>query len=184
MKAPLTPRVTWTQRPGETVLREIAVDAELRDRGEGKRPQYLFLVGLPVLAGYLLWKQVDDLAQRGWDWPSLFGRDPLLGLVGVALALGLWIVLLRAGRTSLWLDMDRFVFTDQRISLLDREGRIMDGIKPSEIDDIILTSPGNGRPPHSVDFLRADDPDLERMFSILYVDDLEDVFDFAKSSYS
>jgi hypothetical protein len=187
MKAPLAPRLTWTQRPGETVLREIVVDTAQRGRGEGKRPQYFYLVWMLLLAGYLLWKVAGDLRKGGWDWPSLFGGEPLLGLLGLlgaVVALGLFAVLLNARRPSPWLDMERYVFTDQRICLLDPEGRVMDGIKASEIDDIILTAPRTGRPPYSVDCLRADDPDLKRMFSILYVDDLEDVFDFVKSNYS
>ncbi|MFY0636709.1 hypothetical protein [Maricaulis maris] len=178
MKKPMQPRLVWRLRSGEALLRDVAVVTNTRDEGEGRSP--VNRIGWAV-AAFLL--AMLSLASRGPEmWSGIWRAEQIMSLVVILLLLAFvgWL-LFRGSPTTHWGDMHNFVFTDQRISLLDEQGRVMDEIARDEITEAQVTplSPGE----KSVDCFRPNDPDLEHMFSILYVDDPEGVFDFVKSTY-
>jgi hypothetical protein len=183
MKTPIEPRLIWRLKSGETLLREVDVLVEARNAGEGGSP--VTRIGWAVAAFLLaMW----SLASRGPEmWAGIWQAEQIISLVVILLLLAFagWL-LFRGSPTSHWGDMHKFVFTDQRISLLDEQDRVMDEIARDEITEAQITE-AQITPPmageKSVDCFRPDDPDFEHMFSILYVDDPEGVFDFIKSSY-
>lgn len=178
MKKPMQPRLVWRLRSGETLLRDVAVVTNARDESEGHSP--VNRIGWAVAAFLLaMW----SLASRGPEmWAGIWRAEQVMSLVVILLLLAFagWL-LFRGSPTSHWGDMHKFVFTDQRISLLDEQGRVMDEIARDEITEAQVTPLSGGE--KSVDCFRPNDPDLEHMFSILYVDDPEGVFDVVKSTY-
>lgn len=183
MKRPLEPRLKSVQRPSEAVLREVEVDARLLTKGEAGSPQYFYLFGLPLLAMWIGWRQFWFLVGAGWDFSALMNMSGLAAAIGILLIVAIWLFLMKPRSPSPWLDMHRYVFTDSRILLLDAVGGTMDEISSDQIVDIIATQNGRGAV-YSIDCLRLDDPDLECMFSIIHVVDIEAIGDFVRANYA
>jgi hypothetical protein len=173
MKTPISPSQIWSVADGETVLREESVDRVLRDKGEGNAPLMRFGQGLVLLAfgGYFGFQRTLDFFTDTTSYSDLFGL--LLGVLMTAAGL---FLLIRRPRKSQWKAMDKYVFTNRQIVLLDDYGNLMDQIQISEIEDVI-------QPDNFISVIRKNDPELENMFSINYIYSLDELFEFTKATY-
>ncbi|MEC9249810.1 MAG: hypothetical protein VX501_04110 [Pseudomonadota bacterium] len=170
---PIVPK-SWRLESGEEVLREQSVDTEERDRNEIDNPVRRIGWSLVFLVAGLFFfvRRGPEFLAGQVDWTAYLGI-----VLGAALiALSIWM-LTRRRAPSAWAAMSTFVFTKTRVVLLDGQRRLLDEIRLDEIEDVVLIDYG-------VSIIRKDDPELTRMFGILYVPDPDELFEFVRDTYT
>lgn len=165
---------SWRLESGEEVLREEHVDLKGRDRNEIDNPVrrigwslVFFVAGLFFFA-----RRGPEFFAGQVDWTAYLAI--VLGVLLIAFSI--WMVTRRRA-PSPWAEMSKFVFTNTRIALLDSQRRLLDEIALDQIEDVVLIDYG-------VSVIRKDDPELKRMFGILYVPDHDELFEFVRNTYT
>ena len=173
MKKPITPKRNWSIPSGETVLREEQIDHVLRDKEESDSPIQKYIWGIAVLAsgGYFGLERARDFMADTSSYADLVG----LILAVLVIALGSFI-LSRPPRNSPWKEMDKYVFTDHQIVLLDEAGNLMDQIAAKEIEEILEVD-------NFISVFRRGDPELRQLFEINYVPERQALLKFLKKEY-
>jgi len=170
-------RKKWALKPDETILREESVDPRLRDKSEVDDPmsRYCWFAILSGVGLAQLYYSATLLLEKGVVW---FGGGTVIGVV--LLGVGIWG--LRKPNASPLADMDRYLFTDKRIALLDTSSQIIDQIRKSNVGDISFYKRFHlfGR---SNNFFCSclDDPD--RLFPIIFLANPKEIFEFVKTTY-
>jgi hypothetical protein len=166
-------RKKWVLQSNETIFREESVNGRARDEGEVDSPKQriISLVFWSCVGAYFLYPNITGVMSNGFEWWNVLGFPVGLG----AIALGVWTA--RKTPPTPWADLERFIFTDERIVALDTTDRIMDEISQGEFEDIIVDKR------YGVSCIRPNDPELKRMFTICYLDDYDEIFEFVKATY-
>lgn len=163
----------WRLVSGEAVLREVPVLHKKRDRGERDNPrQRLYNFALFAgLGAYVLYTNLTSVLEQGVEWWNYLGVPMGIGFVFLG------ILTARKTQPTPFANMDRYVFTNMRLALLDASSRALDIIAPEEIDDVILDE-------RTILLLRAGDDAFDRSFSVLYIENPQDVFEFVRDTYT
>jgi len=156
----------------ETILRVEVIDKKRRDRSEREpdwrryaRGAIYFLIGVA-----LLYLGTSRFLEQGIDLPVISGG--MMGCFAIFLA-----ILTFRRKPSFFASMDRYVFTDRRIVLLDSNDQIIDEIGADMLGDLTRDKR------YEVTIHWANDPTRDRLFSIIYVNDFNEIYEFITANY-
>ncbi|MDM7984464.1 MAG: hypothetical protein QUV02_08425 [Maricaulis sp.] len=169
---PIVPK-SWRLESGEEVLREERADRRLRDLGEGDNP-WARALGLLLFGGFgafLLYRQTTGVIEKGFEWWQLITFPMALGI------LYLGVMSLRKSEPSPWAQLDRYVFTNNRIALLNESGALLDDVRREDIDDVMLDK-------KLVVIWRKPDTGKFDSFNIAYTDQPDELFEFVRDTYT
>jgi hypothetical protein len=172
MEKPITPVQKWSAADGETILRIETIDKKRRDKFT-REPQWrrLFRVAVLGLIGLVIvYLGALRSLEEGIGMPALFGC-----MIGVYM-LFLAVRSFRQG-PSFFESMDRYVFTDKRIALLDSNDRIIDEIGSDLLGDVTRDKR------YEVTIHWAIDSSRDRIFPIFHLNDFNKTYEFIVANY-
>lgn len=172
MKKPISPPRKWSAASSEKVLRIETIDKKRRDK-HTREPAWRRLVRVAILSligVLLLFAGVSRFLEEGIGMPALFG-----GVIGVG-ALFLAGRIFRQG-PSFFEAMDRYVFTDRRIALVDSNDQIIDEIGSDLLGDVTRDKR------YEVTIHWANDSSRDRIFPIFHLNDFNKTYEFIVANY-
>jgi len=156
----------------ETILRIETIDKKRRDK-QTREPSWRRLSRAAVLGliGVVnLYLGALRVLDEGIGMPALFA-----GAMGVG-ALFLAVRILLEG-PSFFEAMDRYVFTDRRIALLDSSDQIIDEISSDLLGDMTRDKR------YEVTIHWANDLSRDRIFPIFHLNDFNETYEFIAANY-
>ena len=159
----------WELQMDEELLREQLAEFQGKIDHPLTRLSWATLsIGFALI---LLWVNGSFIIDYGLRWYSI------LGVAGAFVSIRFGLPQFQTPEPSDFADMERYVFTNQRISLLDTSGHIIDEIEKQEIEEIVFDDL------FGVTCIRPNDPKQSFMFVINHFEQLEEIFDFVKAHY-
>lgn len=156
----------------ESILRVEAIDKKRRDRSEREPDWRRYARGaLHVLIGIvLLYLGASRFVDEGLGLPAIFGG--VMGCFTIFVA-----ILTFREKPSFFKNMDRYVFTDRRIALLDENDQIIDEIGADMLGDLTRDKR------YEITIHWANDPTRDKLFPIIHVTDFNEIYEFIAAKY-